>query len=204
MDISSIDPVAYPFIRLYLNIVDQVSATPAQLKKWLVTYDGVPEGVVSLQNDENRGVQLQEGQPFNGQFRFTNISAHDFNAPLTVRYTFTNQTSGESETSTIQIPAVAAGQFVDFELPIDTRNRVGLNDLEVFVNPGDELEQFFNNNVLRLTSFYEVVRDNVNPTVDVTFDGVYILDGDVVSPSPMIIAELRDNNSFYSKKILPV
>ena len=50
-----------------------------------------------------------------------------------------------------------------------------------------------------LNSFYEVIRDNVNPNVDVTFDGNYILDGDVVSPSPRIVAELRDNNPYLHK-----
>ncbi len=200
LDLSTIDPAVYPFIRLYLNLVDEESATPAQLENWLVTYQGVPEGIVSLQNDENRNVQLQEGEPFNGQFSFTNISIHDFAGPLTVRYTFTNQVTGEEQTSTLEIPAVLAGQSVDFEIPIETRGRVGLNDLEVFVNPGDQLEQFFNNNVLRLNSFYEVIRDNVNPAIDVTFDGIYILDGDIVSPNPLITMELRDNNQFLLKE----
>ncbi len=200
LDLSSIDSDEYPYIRLYLNVLDEESATPPQLENWVVTYQGVPEGIVSLQNDENRNVQLQEGEPFNGQFRFTNISEHDFLGPLTVRYTFSNQSTGNEQMSTVQIDPVPAGESVDFELPIDTRGRVGLNDLEVFVNPGDEPEQFFNNNVLRLNSFYEVIRDNVNPAVDVTFDGVYILDGDVVSPSPVIIAELRDNNPYIFKE----
>ena len=74
-----------------------------------------------------------------------------------------------------------------------------MNDLEVFVNPGDQLEQFFSNNVIRLESFFNVVRDDVNPNVDVTFDGVFILDGDLVSPNPVISIELRDNNPFLFK-----
>jgi len=200
LDLSGVDSNTYPYLRLYLNIKDEVSATPAQLKKWLITFDGEPEGIVSLQNDENDNIQLIEGQPFDAEFQFTNISEYDFAGPLTVRYTFTNQTSQVEETETIEIPAVLAGETAEFVLPIDTRSRVGVNDLEVFVNPGDQPEQFYNNNVLRLESFYEVVRDNVNPAVDVTFDGAYILDGDLVSPSPLIVTELRDNNPFLLKE----
>lgn len=199
LDLSGVDPTQYPYIRLYVNMEDPVSATPAQIDEWTITYQGVPEGIVSLQNDQNQNITLQEGEPFLAQFKFTNISTYDFSGPLNVRYTFTNQVSGQEETSVVQIPAVAAGQEGLFELPIATQGRIGLNDLEVFVNPGDQLEQFYNNNVIRLESFFNVLRDEVNPNVDVTFDGIYILDGDIVSPKPVISMELRDNNPFLLK-----
>ncbi|WP_176723336.1 putative type IX secretion system sortase PorU2 [Roseivirga misakiensis] len=199
LDLSSVDPAVYPFVRLFVNMVDRTSATPAQLDQWSVSYTGVPEGVISLQNDENQNIELQEGEPFTANFRFTNISAYDFQGPLNVRYTLTNQNTREEVTETSQIPAVASGQFVDFSLPIATGGKVGLNDLEVLVNLGDEIEQFTSNNVIRLESFYNVRRDDVNPAMDVTFDGIYIIDGDIVSPTPLIEVELRDNNEFIFK-----
>jgi len=199
IDLSSIDPIQYPFVRLYVNMVDRVSATPGQLKEWSIDYLGVPEGVLSLQNDENQDIELQEGEPFNAEFQFTNISQYDFQGPLNIRYTFTNQNTREETTEISQIPPVAAGQTVAFNLPIATAGRIGLNDLEVLVNLGDEIEQYTSNNVIRLESFFNVRRDDVNPAMDVTFDGVYIIDGDVVSPTPLIEVELRDNNSFILK-----
>jgi flagellar hook assembly protein FlgD len=110
-----------------------------------------------------------------------------------------NQNTREEVTATIEIPAVAAGQFVDFTLPVETKGKVGLNDMEVFVNNGGELEQYFNNNVIRLEGFFNVLRDETNPAIDVTFDGVNILDGDIVSPRPLVALELRDNNQFLLK-----
>lgn len=199
LDLSGIDPVQYPFVRLYVDMVDRVSATPAQLREWSVGYQGVPEGVLSLQNDENQDIELQEGEPFNAEFQFTNISQYSFKETLNIRYTFTNQTTREETTETAQIPPVVAGQTVNFTLPIATAGRVGLNDLEVVVNLGDEIEQFTSNNVIRLESFFNVRRDDVNPAMDVTFDGIYIIDGDIVSPTPLIEVELRDNNEFILK-----
>ncbi len=199
LDLSSIDPNIYPFVRLYINMVDKISATPAQLQRWLVSYQGVPEGIISLQNDENENVKLQEGEPFEAAFKFTNISEYDFQGPLNVRYTFTNQDSGQEETSSIQIPALAAGETADFVLPIQTSGGLGFYNLEVFVNPGDEIEQYYSNNRIFLEGFYEVVRDEVSPAMDVTFDGIYIMDGDVVSARPLIQLELRDNNIFKFK-----
>lgn len=199
IDLSSIDPNQYPFVRLYINMFDRTSATPAQINEWSVSYQGVPEGILSLQNDRNQNIELQEGEPFNALFQFTNISQYDFQGALNIRYTFTNQTTNEETTETAQIPPVTAGQTVAFELPITTAGRIGLNDLEVVINLGDEIEQFTNNNVIRLESFFNVIRDEVSPAMDVTFDGVYIVDGDVISPTPMIEVELRDNNNFIFK-----
>ncbi|RKQ49990.1 putative secreted protein (Por secretion system target) [Roseivirga pacifica] len=199
VDLSSVDPTAYPFIRLYVNMVDKVSASPGQLNRWLVSYQGVPEGVVSLQNDQAQEVQLLEGEPFEAEFKFRNISAYDFNGPLTVRYTFTNQDSREEVSSSIEIPAVASGQEVDFTLPIETVGKLGLNDLEVFVNPGDELEQYYSNNRIVLESFFNVNRDETSPSMDVTFDGVYIMDGDIVSSTPLVQVEMRDDNPYLQK-----
>ena len=200
LDLSSINPDQYPFLRLFVNMEDPVSATPPQLDQWSVTFDGVPEGVISLQNEENNEVELMEGQPLEVEFKFTNISPFDFPAPLAVRYTITNQLTGVETVETTEIPAVAAGGEETFMLTINSRGRVGFNDLEVFVNPGGAvIEQFDSNNIIRLSSFFNVLRDEVNPNLDVTFDGVYILDGDIISPTPVISVELRDNNPFLLK-----
>jgi len=199
LDLSSIDPQQYPYIRLFLSAKDRVSATPPQLKNWFVTYNGVPEGVLTLQNDQNEQIELQNGEPFEAQFRFTNISSYSFQGQLSVRYTLTNQTSGNAVTNTIQIPAVAARESVDFSVPIETEGQLGLNNFEIFANPGDEIEQYYTNNVIRLDDFLNVKRDEVNPAMDVTFDGVYIVDGDIVSPTPLVEIELRDNNPYLFK-----
>ncbi|KYG82001.1 FlgD-like protein [Roseivirga ehrenbergii] len=198
-DLSGVDPVQYPYLRFYVVMKDKSLATPPQLKNWSVSFAGVPEGVVSLQNDKNTNIELDEGEPFNAQFRFTNISEYSFQGPLEVRYILYNQNTREEITATIEIPAVAAGEFVDFTIPVDTKGKVGLNDMEVFVNNGGELEQYFNNNVIRLEGFYNVLRDETNPAIDVTFDGVNILDGDIVSPRPLVALELRDNNPYLLK-----
>ena len=57
-----------------------------------------------------------------------------------------------------------------------------------------QLEQYHFNNVAQIP-FY-VNSDNINPILDVTFDGIHILDGDIVSPKPNIVMELTDENQF--------
>ncbi|HEY9116590.1 MAG TPA: C25 family cysteine peptidase, partial [Roseivirga sp.] len=199
LDLSSIDPEQYPFVRLFISARDRVSATPPQLKNWFVSFQGVPDGILTLQNEQNEQIELQDGEPFEAFFKFSNISSYDFQGELSVRYRVINQETGSELSAVIQIPAVAAGETVDFSVPIETRGQTGINDFEIFVNPGDEIEQYYTNNVIRLDDFIIVNRDVVNPAMDVTFDGVYIVDGDIVSPRPAVEIELRDNNPYLFK-----
>jgi hypothetical protein len=49
-----------------------------------------------------------------------------------------------------------------------------------------------NNGILN----FVLLSDDRNPTLDVTFDGRHLLNGDLVSSEPVIKAELRDDNRF--------
>ena len=52
---------------------------------------------------------------------------------------------------------------------------------------------YFNN--IGIKRFY-VGGDTQNPILDVTFDGVHIMDGDIVSPNTEIVMQLKDENQF--------
>ena len=68
-----------------------------------------------------------------------------------------------------------------FEL--DSRNYPGMNTIFVEFNPEvDQLEQAHFNNFLYKNVY--VRTDNINPLLDITFDGVHILNRDIVSAKP--------------------
>ena len=81
---------------------------------------------------------------------------------------------------------------------LSTIGRVGVNNLSVQVVPR-EIEQYNLNNAINLSGTAIVEADNTNPLLDVTFDGVYILDGDIVSPTPRILVKLHDDNPYLFK-----
>ena len=58
-------------------------------------------------------------------------------------------------------------------------------------------EYAFNNRAYRSLT---VDADRNNPLLDVTFDGVHILNGDIVSPTPEIVMELKVNVNVVLKK----
>jgi hypothetical protein len=70
-----------------------------------------------------------------------------------------------------------------------------MNTLYVDFNPdNDQMEQFHYNNFL-YKNFY-VKPDKVNPLMDVTFDGIHILNRDIVSAKPHIQIKITDEAKY--------
>jgi flagellar hook assembly protein FlgD len=76
----------------------------------------------------------------------------------------------------------------------------GVNDYRVFVNPNLVPERSFSNNLNDFQEYIDVAADDTHPVLDVTFDGIHILDGDIVSPSPIIAVILNDENEYDLKQ----
>jgi hypothetical protein len=77
------------------------------------------------------------------------------------------------------------------DVPVETGNLSGFNTVFVNFNP-DRMqpeEHIYNNYAFR--SLY-VRPDSLQPILDVTFDGVHILNRDIVASKPLIVAELKD------------
>jgi hypothetical protein len=199
IDLSSISPVQFPFVRLRYAMEDDESTAPAQLDKWQVNYTGVPEGVLVFKNKEEQ-VNLQEGEEAVLNFEFFNISKFDFLDSIQVQWTFNNTTKRVRETFTKKIPAVKIGESQEFSIPFNSVGRGGNIQVEVFANPRIIMEQTFRNNVVDLGVYFLVNPDNTSAILDVNFDGVYIMDGDIVSPTVMINTILKNEKSLIFKK----
>jgi hypothetical protein len=178
---------------------DDESTAPAQLDKWQVNYTGVPEGVLVFKNKEEQ-VNLQEGEEAVLNFEFFNISKFDFLDSIQVQWTFNNTTKRVRETFTKKIPAVKIGESQEFSIPFNSVGRGGNIQVEVFANPRIIMEQTFRNNVVDLGVYFLVNPDNTSAILDVNFDGVYIMDGDIVSPTVMINTILKNEKSLIFKK----
>ena len=65
------------------------------------------------------------------------------------------------------------------------------------VNPdNDQPEQYLFNNFMY--KYFYVKSDKTNPWLDVTFDGVHILNRDIVSSKPHILVKLKDDSRFLA------
>ncbi|MDF9800014.1 hypothetical protein OKW21_005277 [Catalinimonas alkaloidigena] len=200
IDLSGIDATQYPFLRLNMLLEDETNLSPVQLRQWLIHYSEVPEGVLLSENALSEKISKQEGETFSVPFLFYNLSERDFSDSLEVVYSLFNQDSRKLLSDTLKIEAANAGDTLSFEVPVNTIDLVGTSDFSVKVNPRIQAEQTYDNNSLTLPSYIEVKGDELNPIIDVAFDGTYILDGDIVSPNPMITIEIRDENPYLQKQ----
>jgi hypothetical protein len=96
---------------------------------------------------------------------------------------------------TKRIKAPLPGAQTLFDVTTNTTGKDGLNDVKVYVNPRILPEVYYDNNVLTLTDFLNVIPDHFNPVLDVTVDGRYLVNGDLVSANPSIVLKLWDENA---------
>jgi hypothetical protein len=90
---------------------------------------------------------------------------------------------------------IISGDTIVVMFDFSTSDYPGSNLLFVDVNTGnDQKEQYFFNNFI-YKNFY-VRADNINPLLDVTFDGVHILNRDIVSAKPHIQIKLKDESNY--------
>jgi hypothetical protein len=196
--LSSIDAVQFPYLRLELHLQDVVNLTPAQLKNWLVAYESVAEGIL-VYRGTTTPVSVQEGQSVDLPFAFVNLSGKNFKSALTVESEVIPQSTGTSKKSTTTINPPTPNDSTKFVVTLETRGKVGWNDVSVFVNPRILPELYFENNALLLSNFLQVIPDKTPPVLTVQIDGRVILNNDYVSPNPRIEISVKDENHFMLK-----
>ena len=196
--LSSIDAVIYPYLKIQLTTKDELNLTPVQLKNWLVLYEPVAEGILLHKSGQERKT-VQEGAPWSDQFKFVNITDKDFLSSLPVDVEVFNKTKLQKDIQKIVIKGPARHDSTIFTIMVNTKSKVGLNDLTVFVNRKIVTEQYYDNNGIALSDYINVIPDDTRPSLDVSIDGRYLRNLDYVSANPFILVQLKDENPFMFK-----
>jgi hypothetical protein len=94
-----------------------------------------------------------------------------------------------------KLKALAAGDTAVISADIAPSALAGLNNLYLDVNPdhAQPEQTHFNNFMYRN---FAVNADNYKPTLDVTFDGIHILNNDIVAAKPHIVIKLKDESGY--------
>ncbi|HLZ16712.1 MAG TPA: hypothetical protein VKQ08_06720, partial [Cyclobacteriaceae bacterium] len=195
LDLSFVDPIQFPQLRVVLDMADPVNQTAVQLRDWFVLFESVADGLLFYKGPAAEQT-VPEGKSFAGQYGFTNISSKSFTDSLQVRAEVVTTSKASSQVSTFKIKAPAPGDTTAFSFSINTLGKAGLNDVNVFVNPKIQPEQYYENNVIDLAGYLNVLGDYSPPLLDVTIDGRYVQNDDFVSPNPLIRIKLQDDNPF--------
>ncbi|MFN8243930.1 MAG: C25 family cysteine peptidase [Ferruginibacter sp.] len=196
-NISAINASQYPYLKLKMYNQDKVQGTPYQLRYWRLNYTPLPEGAVAPNILFSMKDTADQGEPINFKLAFKNISAYNFDSLMKISFVITDKSNQQHPITLPRGKILVAGDTLVVSYTIDTRNLPGANVLAVDVNPANaQPEQYHFNNVL-YKDFY-VKADKYNPLLDVTFDGVHILNKDIVSSKPHILASLKDESRFLA------
>lgn len=201
--LAAVSATRYPYLRLELALADTVTRVPPQLRQWLVTSRGLPEGVVrrdSVAASAYAPATLAQQAISTGYIdfpvKFQSVAEEAFIAPVRTRVNLRdiNQTGQPVvATALLTSPALLPGKTLTLPVHFDVRGKFGTFVTEVVVNPRLQPEQIYSNNELKLDAF-TIVDNNVPPTLDVAFDGRHILNGELVSPVPVINIQLSDED----------
>lgn len=193
---SQISATEFPRLRLNAYLVDDsLVSTPPQLDRWQVLFEGVPEAAINPNIHFGFvGDTLSEGEMMMFTTAITNIGDYDMDS-LLVHYWVRDASGVRHDIPYPRQAPLLVGQTLRDTIYTNPIDFTGGNQFWVEVNPNnDQLEQYHFNNIASI-QFY-VQGDRINPILDVTFDGVHILDGDVVSAKPMIVMEVKDESQF--------
>jgi len=190
----------YPYLRLESYLSDDSLHTPNQLKRWQIVFDEITE--LALNPNVKYSItsdSLQEGNTMKIIIAVTNVSKTNSDSIQVVHWFINNNTI--KGVTYRMLPPLAAGESYYDTISINTLNTNGANRLWYEINPYTgpqawQLEQHHFNNILDLP--FDVFPDRQNPLLDVAFDGIHILNGDIVSPKAWVSIQLKDENQFLA------
>jgi len=192
---NTIPAAQFPYLKLRMFTRDDANQTPSQLNRWHVLFEGVPEAAINPSasfsfNDDT----LQQGKTLSVSVAVENIGDYPMDS-LWMRYFVVN--SSNQVTSYFQkADSLRLNTFITDTFSVSNANFPGRNSLWIEANPlnhpGHQNEQYHFNNLAE-KSFY-TAGDNINPLLEVMFDGMRIMDGEIVSAKPLIDIKLKDEN----------
>lgn len=199
---DSLDAASYPYLRLRTFFADDSLRTPGDIVRWQVLYDEAPEAAINpLQVSGFTLIDtVEQGEDLLFVTAIENISNVDMDSMQVSYRIIDNQYNSFPFTYTIKKPLLKGDVIYD-TVKVNTTSLIGLNNLWYEINPyigvrDWQLEQYHFNN-LYLHQFL-VSGDVKNPLLDVTFDGVHLLNGDIVKPDPYVVISLNDENQFLT------
>ena len=194
LDISTVDAAIYPEMKLRMRNIDSVSLSPYQLSDWKIYYQPIPEGAIAPNLLIDFKDTLEIGEPFNIAVAFKNVSPHPFDS-VVVKFNILDKNNVPQNIVVPKQKPLLTGDTIALRMTLDSKNFADGNTifLEFNPNPGQPEQYHFNNFLFK--NFYVRV-DKSNPLLDVTFDGVHILNRDLVSARPHIQIKLKDEAKF--------
>ncbi len=193
-DISSVSAAQYPTMKLRMRNIDSVTLTPYQLTDWKIYYQPLPEGALAPNIRFSFKDTLEVGELLDFSIAFKNMSHENFDS-VAVKM---NIVDNNNVTRPVVLPKqkpLVTGDTIVVRYQLDSKDFPDANTLFIDFNPDNNQPEQYHFNNFMYRNFY-VKTDRTNPLLDVTFDGVHILNRDIVSAKPHIQIKLKDEAKY--------
>ncbi|WP_020539065.1 C25 family cysteine peptidase [Lewinella cohaerens] len=189
-DLTDINVSTTPYLRVRYFAYDIENRTLPQPDFIHIYHNPLAELAINNNLFYSFTDSLSQGQNIELIYAIENLGATAVNN-ITIDYQVNNIPGVDIQNKTINTLEEDA-VYLD-TLLVTSRETVGTFEIITTVNPANtpkEYARFNNVNVNRGKTSSDVI----DPVVDVTFDGIKILDGDIVAPSPLITIVIEDEN----------
>ena len=194
INISSINAETYPFLKLKVNAEDKTDFTLAKLKYWNATFEKFPEVSFNpMIKDTFISKEIQEGDSLKIEIGISNLKQYTTDS-LAINYKITKQDRGIITGKIKTLSPLKENENAVLDFKINTKGFIGTNILQLNVVPKIGQDQLEFNNYISYN--YNVIKDDKAPFLDLVFDGKRIINGETVSPKPIIKINLTDENKF--------
>jgi hypothetical protein len=194
IDLSFISAPTYPLLSLFTNLSSQRGDLTPQLENWSITHAPVPDLAITPETYSQNKDSVLVGESINLLLNVYNIGLVNVDSVSINFY--------ESDVSTGRIKF--ASQHIRHSLPPDSFytvtqeylsiNKKGLKKIFITVDPENKIPELEENNN-SLSSLIYVRADSAQPEIEITFDGLQVGYGELVSATPKIIAKILDNSA---------
>jgi hypothetical protein len=189
----------YPYLELVAYLKDDSTRFPPQLKKWQVYYKELPEAALNPSRLFTfHAPTVEQGDTVTMSVAIDNIGDLPMDS-LDVSFYLFDNSHVQHNICSMKLDSLRVGKSLTASVKFSSFGYAGNNTLWVEANPYNKYhqpEQYHFNNIGEVS--LAVNKSNVNPILDVTFDGVHILDGDIVSAKPDIVIKLSDVSKFLA------
>ena len=195
LDLSGLDASRFPFIRLAYSAFDDTDRTMLPLYNWTVWYESLPD--VSFHSGDQffefYADTLQRGEKLTLRVGIADLAAPSTDSINVKTLVISNES--QFTIANLSDKYVLKQGPVSHSFELSTTELQGNHQLILeIISLGNEISSLNNNAVLP----FFVRGDDIAPTLDVTFDGQHLMNGDIVAARPNILISLRDENEYLA------
>ncbi|MFH0991893.1 MAG: C25 family cysteine peptidase [bacterium] len=191
ISLASIPASIYPTINIKADLFANASGISPLLKQWSVSLEPPAELAVNYQV-----VSVSQDTVIEGEDVILNGSVYNVGGQKvdSVSVVATAHLQGKwiIPLDTIVVPSIPPNSASAFKSIFNTAGRKGSHTLMISIDPENRLSELYRSNNLYALSII-VSSDTVRPSIEITFDGQHILEGDYVSARPEIRIDFIDN-----------